>query len=93
MGFRGEHAALSMGYRADLVRGASAVLPIEFMDKVKGREFFVSWAPQIEVLSHPSVAGLENWDFNERLCDKRRGGRNGEETDEREGRGRDEEEV
>ncbi|GLJ23726.1 hypothetical protein SUGI_0449720 [Cryptomeria japonica] len=41
--------------RADLVRGASAVLPVELMEKVKGRGLFVSWAPQVEVLSHPSV--------------------------------------
>ncbi|GLJ23723.1 hypothetical protein SUGI_0449680 [Cryptomeria japonica] len=44
--------------RADLVRGASAVLPVELMEKVKGRGLFVSWAPQVEVLSHPSVGGF-----------------------------------
>ncbi|KAH9307221.1 hypothetical protein KI387_035132 [Taxus chinensis] len=44
--------------RPDLIRGASPVLPTEFVDKVKGRGFFVSWAPQIEVLSHPSVGGF-----------------------------------
>ncbi|GLJ28290.1 hypothetical protein SUGI_0556040 [Cryptomeria japonica] len=44
--------------RPDLIHGASAVLPVEFVDKVKGRGFFVSWAPQIQVLSHPSVGGF-----------------------------------
>ncbi|GLJ28289.1 hypothetical protein SUGI_0556030 [Cryptomeria japonica] len=44
--------------RPDLIHGASTVLPVEFVDKVKGRGFFVSWAPQIKVLSHPSVSGF-----------------------------------
>ncbi|GLJ28287.1 hypothetical protein SUGI_0556010 [Cryptomeria japonica] len=44
--------------RPDISHGASAKLPVEFVEKVKGRGFFVSWAPQMEVLSHPSVGGF-----------------------------------
>ncbi|KAH9307214.1 hypothetical protein KI387_035125 [Taxus chinensis] len=44
--------------RPDLIRGASAKLPTQFVEKVKGRSFFASWAPQMEVLSHPSVGGF-----------------------------------
>ncbi|KAH9307213.1 hypothetical protein KI387_035124 [Taxus chinensis] len=44
--------------RPDLVHGTSAKLPMEFVKKVKGRSFFVSWAPQLEVLCHPSVGGF-----------------------------------
>ncbi|GLJ48790.1 hypothetical protein SUGI_1028860 [Cryptomeria japonica] len=44
--------------RPDLVRGSSAVLPGEFLERTKERGFFVAWAPQIKVLSHPSVGGF-----------------------------------
>lgn len=46
------------GIRPDLIHGRSAVLPPEFLEKVKDRSFLVSWAPQIKVLSHPSVGGF-----------------------------------
>jgi hypothetical protein len=44
--------------RPDLLHGQSAVLPCDFLEKVEGRSFFVSWAPQMRVLSHPSVGGF-----------------------------------
>eukprot|EP00253_Pinus_taeda_P027809 PITA_27809 len=44
--------------RPDLLRGQSAVLPPEFLEKVEGRSFFVRWAPQMKVLSHPAVGGF-----------------------------------
>ncbi|XP_057824662.2 7-deoxyloganetin glucosyltransferase [Cryptomeria japonica] len=44
--------------RPDLVQGSRAVLPDEFVEKTKERSFFVSWAPQSKVLSHPSVGGF-----------------------------------
>jgi hypothetical protein len=44
--------------RSDLVQGHSIVLPWDFMERSKDRGFFVSWAPQFEVLSHPSLGGF-----------------------------------
>lgn len=44
--------------RPDLIQGQSAVLPRDFIESSKGRGFFVSWAPQYKVLSHPSVGGF-----------------------------------
>eukprot|EP00253_Pinus_taeda_P036640 PITA_36640 len=44
--------------RPDLVQGQSAVLPRDFIERSKGRGFFVTWAPQYKVLSHPSVGGF-----------------------------------
>eukprot|EP00253_Pinus_taeda_P003872 PITA_03872 len=44
--------------RPDLLRGQSAALPRDFIERSKGRGFFVSWAPQYKVLSHPSVGGF-----------------------------------
>eukprot|EP01018_Ginkgo_biloba_P005276 Gb_32741 [translate_table: standard] len=44
--------------RPDLVHGESAILPNEFIEETRSRGMFVSWAPQIKVLSHPSVGGF-----------------------------------
>eukprot|EP00253_Pinus_taeda_P026556 PITA_26556 len=44
--------------RPDLIRGQTAALPCDFLEKVKYRSFFVRWAPQMKVLSHPSVGGF-----------------------------------
>nr|ADE77461.1 unknown [Picea sitchensis] len=44
--------------RPDLIDGQSDVLPADFLEKVKDRSFFVRWAPQMKVLSHPSVGGF-----------------------------------
>ncbi|KAH9307229.1 hypothetical protein KI387_035140, partial [Taxus chinensis] len=57
-GLEGSKQSFFWVIRPDLIRGASAKLPTEFVEKVKGRSFFVSWAPQMEVLSHPSVGGF-----------------------------------
>lgn len=44
--------------RTDIVKGESAVLPTEFIEETKNRGMLVGWAPQIKVLSHPSVGGF-----------------------------------
>ncbi|XP_057846000.1 UDP-glycosyltransferase 85A5-like [Cryptomeria japonica] len=42
--------------RCDLLNGEPAVLPSGFMERTKHLGCFVSWSPQLRVLSHPSVA-------------------------------------
>ncbi|XP_057845976.1 anthocyanidin 3-O-glucosyltransferase 7 [Cryptomeria japonica] len=42
--------------RSDGMNGVGTVLPAGFLDRVRDRGFIVSWAPQLEVLSHPSIA-------------------------------------
>lgn len=45
--------------RPGLVEGGrSAVLPEGFEDRTKDRILLISWAPQLHVLSHPSVGGF-----------------------------------
>lgn len=44
--------------RSDLAEGESAALPEGFNERTKERALFVSWAPQLKVLSHPSVGGF-----------------------------------
>ncbi|GLJ48520.1 hypothetical protein SUGI_1023770 [Cryptomeria japonica] len=42
--------------RCDLLNGEPAVLPSGFVERTKHLGCFVSWSPQLAVLSHPSVA-------------------------------------
>ncbi|XP_059071588.1 linamarin synthase 2-like [Cryptomeria japonica] len=42
--------------RPDLMKGSEAILPADFLERVRDRGCIVSWAPQLEVLSHPSIA-------------------------------------
>uniref|UniRef100_A0A7N2N2Y4 Glycosyltransferase n=2 Tax=Quercus lobata TaxID=97700 RepID=A0A7N2N2Y4_QUELO len=44
--------------RPDLVVGESGTLPLEFEIETKERSLIISWCPQEEVLSHPSVGGF-----------------------------------
>ncbi|XP_002515575.2 7-deoxyloganetin glucosyltransferase [Ricinus communis] len=44
--------------RPDLIMGASAILPPEFLVETKERGFIASWCPQEEVLNHTSTAGF-----------------------------------
>ncbi|KAJ0975001.1 hypothetical protein J5N97_016966 [Dioscorea zingiberensis] len=44
--------------RTDLVRGESAVLPQEFMEKIHGRGMLTGWCPQEQVLMHPAIGGF-----------------------------------
>ncbi|CAL2277743.1 unnamed protein product [Prunus armeniaca] len=42
----------------DLVKGDTVILPSEFAQEKKQRGLLVSWAPQEEVLNHPSIGGF-----------------------------------
>uniref|UniRef100_A0A0D6QVJ3 Glycosyltransferase n=1 Tax=Araucaria cunninghamii TaxID=56994 RepID=A0A0D6QVJ3_ARACU len=42
--------------RSDLMDGRKADFPTGFLERVTDRGCIVSWAPQLEVLSHPSIA-------------------------------------
>ncbi|GLJ48527.1 hypothetical protein SUGI_1023840 [Cryptomeria japonica] len=42
--------------RPTLMDGVTAVFPPGFIERVGGRGCLVSWAPQLSVLSHPSIA-------------------------------------
>jgi hypothetical protein len=44
--------------RPDLVKGDSAILPPEFLVEIEERGLLVSWCPQEQVLSHPSIGGF-----------------------------------
>lgn len=44
--------------RPDIVRGESATLPREFLNRIRGRGMLASWCPQNEVLNHPSVGAF-----------------------------------
>lgn len=57
-GLEASKQPLLWAVRDDLIHGESAVLPSEFLEKVGDRSFFLNWAPQIKVLSHPSVGGF-----------------------------------
>ncbi|XP_059077174.1 UDP-glycosyltransferase 85A1-like isoform X2 [Cryptomeria japonica] len=42
----------------DIARGKPATLPEGFEERTKDRGLIVKWAPQVRVLSHPSVGGF-----------------------------------
>ncbi|GLJ48494.1 hypothetical protein SUGI_1023490 [Cryptomeria japonica] len=42
--------------RSDLMEGSKPTFPQGFMERVRERSCIVSWAPQLQVLSHPSIA-------------------------------------
>ncbi|XP_059068410.1 linamarin synthase 1-like [Cryptomeria japonica] len=42
--------------RSDLTKGSQAILPAGFLERVRDRSCIISWASQLEVLSHPSIA-------------------------------------
>eukprot|EP01018_Ginkgo_biloba_P036063 Gb_05348 [translate_table: standard] len=42
--------------RNDLMDGTTVALPSGFTERIKDRGCLVSWAPQLSVLSHPSIA-------------------------------------
>ncbi|KAI5313460.1 hypothetical protein L3X38_042636 [Prunus dulcis] len=44
--------------RPDLVKDDAAIFPSEFTQETKQRGLLVSWAPQEEVLNHPSIGGF-----------------------------------
>ncbi|MCL7030167.1 hypothetical protein MKW94_003241 [Papaver nudicaule] len=44
--------------RADIVKGDTATLPMEFVEETKDRGLLASWCPQEDVLKHPSIGGF-----------------------------------
>ncbi|XP_057838103.2 anthocyanidin 3-O-glucosyltransferase 7-like [Cryptomeria japonica] len=42
--------------RSDLMKGSKAIFPAGFLERVRDRGCLVSWVPQLEVLTHPSIA-------------------------------------
>ncbi|XP_068637428.1 7-deoxyloganetin glucosyltransferase-like [Aristolochia californica] len=44
--------------RPDLVEGDSAIIPPEFIELTGDRSLLMSWVPQEQVLSHPSIGGF-----------------------------------
>ncbi|KAF3435044.1 hypothetical protein FNV43_RR22131 [Rhamnella rubrinervis] len=44
--------------RPDLVKDDSAILPSELLIETKERGIMISWCPQEQVLSHPSIGGF-----------------------------------
>jgi len=44
--------------RSGLVEGECTAFPEEYLSRIKDQGLLVSWAPQLKVLSHPSVGGF-----------------------------------
>ncbi|XVF64793.1 hypothetical protein PTKIN_Ptkin09bG0195400 [Pterospermum kingtungense] len=57
-GLANSHQAFLWVIRPDLVGGESAIVPAEFVAKIKDRGLLTTWCPQEQVLSHPSVGGF-----------------------------------
>eukprot|EP01018_Ginkgo_biloba_P040850 Gb_19779 [translate_table: standard] len=56
LGLEATHRPFLWVVRRDLMEGKAAVLPPGFTERIRGRGYLVSWAPQLCVLSHPSIA-------------------------------------
>eukprot|EP01018_Ginkgo_biloba_P036029 Gb_36255 [translate_table: standard] len=56
LGLEATHRPFLWVVRSDLMDGMAAVFPPGFTERTRDRGFFVSWAPQLCVLSHPSIA-------------------------------------
>jgi hypothetical protein len=44
--------------RPNLIHGKSPAFGANFLERVEGRAQFVEWAPQLDVLTHPSIGGF-----------------------------------
>eukprot|EP01018_Ginkgo_biloba_P035971 Gb_19126 [translate_table: standard] len=58
LGLEGSEQPFLWVIRSDIADGESMVLPEGFEDRTKDRALLVDWAPQLKVLSHPSVGGF-----------------------------------
>eukprot|EP01018_Ginkgo_biloba_P006958 Gb_03938 [translate_table: standard] len=58
LGLEGSEQPFLWVIRSDIADRASMVLPEGFEDRTKDRALLVQWAPQLKVLSHPSVGGF-----------------------------------
>eukprot|EP01018_Ginkgo_biloba_P035970 Gb_19125 [translate_table: standard] len=58
LGLEGSEQPFLWVIRSDIADGESMVLPEGFEDRTKDRALLVEWAPQMKVLSHPSVGGF-----------------------------------
>ena len=56
LGLEGSGSRVLWVIRADLMSGAS--FPDGFLERTQDRIFIVEWAPQLQVLAHPSVGGF-----------------------------------
>eukprot|EP01018_Ginkgo_biloba_P035969 Gb_19138 [translate_table: standard] len=58
LGLEGSEQPFLWVIRSDIADGESMILPEGFEDRTKDRALLVEWAPQLRVLSHPSVGGF-----------------------------------
>eukprot|EP01018_Ginkgo_biloba_P035968 Gb_19137 [translate_table: standard] len=58
LGLEGSEQPFLWVNRSDIADGESMILPEGFEDRTKDRALLVEWAPQLRVLSHPSVGGF-----------------------------------
>eukprot|EP01018_Ginkgo_biloba_P036040 Gb_18329 [translate_table: standard] len=56
LGLEATHRPFLWVVRSDLLDGTTAVFPSGFAERIKDRGCLVSWAPQLSVLSHSSIA-------------------------------------
>lgn len=58
LGLAGSEQPFLWVIRPDLVEGECAALTVDYLQRIKDQGLLVTWAPQLKVLSHPSVGGF-----------------------------------
>ena len=58
LGLAGSEQPFLWVIRPDLVEGECAALTEDYLQSIKDQGLLVTWAPQLKVLSHPSVGGF-----------------------------------